>query len=92
MLQRKVLHKVPFLPSSLRPGGATYLFRLLQEDLVKLQWRGRWRSFRMLEIYVQELGAAQVWIRFDPKTRQGVLFLGDCFQAVLHACRPVGKP
>ena len=92
MLQRKVLHKVPFLPSSLRPGGATYLFRLLQEDLVKLQWRGRWRSFRMLEIYVQELGAAQVWIRFDPNTRQGVLFLGDCFQAVLHACRPVGKP
>ena len=90
MLQLEVLKKVLFLPSSLRPGGATYLFRLFQEDLVKLQWRGRWRSFRMLEIYVQELGAAQVWIRFDPSTRQGVLWLGSCFQAVLFACRPVG--
>ena len=46
----------------------------------------------MLEIYVQELGAAQVWIRFDPQTRRGVLFLGDCFLRVLHACRPVGPP
>lgn len=92
LLQKHVLHKVPFLPSSLRPGGATYLFRLFHEDLVKLQWRGRWRSFRLLEIYVQELGAAQVWIRFDSKTRQGVLFLGNCFLTVLHACRPVGLP
>ena len=92
LLQIHVLHKVLFLPSSLRPGGATYLFRLFNEDLVKLQWRGRWRSFKMLEIYVQELGAAQVWIRFDPQTRRGVLFLGDCFLRVLHACRPVGPP
>ncbi len=92
LLQRTVLGKVCFLPSSLRPGGATYLFRLFNEDLVRLQWRGRWRSFRMLEIYVQELGAAQVWMRFSLEVRQGVLFLGDCFSSVVFACRPVGSP
>ena len=37
LLQRSVLGKVCFLPSSLRPGGATYLFRLFNEDLVRLQ-------------------------------------------------------
>jgi len=75
------------LPSSLRPGGATYLFRLWEENLPRLQWRGRWRSFRMLEIYVQELGAAEVWIRFPLKVRSTVAFLGSVFLDVLQACR-----
>ena len=44
-LQREVTLATPFLPSSLRPGGATFLFRLWQENLPRLQWRGRWRSF-----------------------------------------------
>ncbi|CAE7247502.1 unnamed protein product [Symbiodinium sp. CCMP2592] len=56
LLQIEVLNTCTFLPSSLRPGGATYLFRQWDENLPRLQWRGRWRSFRMLEIYVQELG------------------------------------
>lgn len=86
-IQKAVLHRSIFLPSSLRPGGATYLFRLWDENLTRLQWRGRWRSFRMLEIYVQELGAAEIWIRFPPKIRSTVAFLGAVFLDVLHACR-----
>ncbi|CAE7269133.1 unnamed protein product, partial [Symbiodinium natans] len=58
-LQTEVLGAVTFLPSSLRPGGATFLFRYWDEDLTRLQWRGRWKSFRMLETYVQELGATE---------------------------------
>ena len=75
-IQRHLLQSKPFLPSSLRPGGATFLFRLWDENLPRLQWRGRWRSFRMLEIYVQELGAAEVWIRFPPKIRAKVFLFG----------------
>lgn len=41
---------------------------------------------------MQELGAAQVWMRFSLEVRQGVLFLGDCFSSVVFACRPVGSP
>ncbi|CAE7242894.1 unnamed protein product [Symbiodinium sp. CCMP2592] len=59
-LQSEVLEGTPFLPSSLRPGGATFLFRSWDENLTRLQWRGRWKSFRMLETYVQELGATEV--------------------------------
>lgn len=80
-----MLRKVVFLPSSLRPGGATYLFRLWSEDLVRVQWRGRWKSFRMLETYVQELGAAEIWTRFPLQTRNRVRVLGDLFLLLLQA-------
>lgn len=85
LLQRAVLDKPYFLPSSLRPGGATYLFRQWDESLVRLQWRGRWRSFRMLEIYVQELGAAEILIRFPPGVRNRLASLGICFCNLLSA-------
>ena len=86
-IQRHFLQSKPFLPSSLRPGGATYLFRLWDENLPRLQWRGRWRSFRVLEIYVQELGAAEVWIRFPPKIRAKVFLLGSLFSQLMDASR-----
>jgi hypothetical protein len=86
LLQFEVVERKVFLPSSLRPGGATYLFRLWDENLPRLQWRGRWRSFRMLEIYVQELGAAEILIRFPPGVRRKVGFLGGCFVEILSAC------
>lgn len=83
-LQEEVLHSCPFVPASLRPGGATFLFRLWDENLQRLQWRGRWRSFRMLEIYVQELGAAEVWVTFSSKVRVRVASLGSLFAALLQ--------
>ena len=45
--------------ASLRPGGATWMFERTQDPaLVRL--RGRWASARMLEIYIQEVGAVSL--------------------------------
>lgn len=87
LVQKEVLHDVVFLPSSLRPGGATFLFRSWGENLVRLQWRGRWRSYRMLEIYVQELGAAEIFVRFSCTVKARVSKLGNAFERVVFACR-----
>ena len=84
LLQTEVLQAQPFVPASLRPGGATFLFRLFHENLQRLQWRGRWRSYRMLEIYVQELGAAEVWVTFPPKVKAKVAVLGSSFFRLLQ--------
>lgn len=68
-------------------GGATFLFRKFNEDLTRVQWRGRWKSYKMLETYVQELGASEIWIRFPQKIRDRVKVLGDLFLRLLHvAC------
>ena len=83
-MQQEVLRSCPFVPASLRPGGATFLFRLWDENLQRLQWRGRWRSYRMLEIYVQELGAAEVWVTFSPQVRLRVASLGSLFASLLQ--------
>ena len=87
LLQQEVLGSTPFLPSSLRPGGATYLFRLWDENLPRLQWRGRWRLFRMLETHVQELGAAEVFVKFSPKIRRRGLSLNNSLLQALHVCQ-----
>jgi hypothetical protein len=84
-LQREVTLATPFLPSSLRPGGATFLFRLWQENLPRLQWRGRWRSFRMLETYVQELGVAEALARFSPTVLARISVLDSFFVSLLHS-------
>lgn len=86
LLQSAVLKSAYFLPSSLRPGGATYLFRLWDENLVRLQWRGRWRSFKMLEIYVQELGAAEIFLRFPRSVQLRLAGLGGVFSDFLISC------
>ena len=60
--------------SSLRPGGATWLYR--QTDNSELvRFRGRWASLRMLEIYIQEVGALSVIPRLPPPTRQRLVDL-----------------
>ena len=84
MLQRTVTLATPFLPSSLRPGGATFYFREWNENLPRLQWRGRWRSFRMLETYIQELGVAEALARFSPTVLARITVLDSFFTAVLH--------
>lgn len=88
-LQSEVLQQIIYVPACLRSGGATYLFRLWGENLQRLQWRGRWRSARMLEIYVREVGAAEIWVAFPHNVRTRVTFLGTAFSRFLHAagCR-----
>ena len=51
------------LPSSLRPGGASYFFGLWDENIPRLLWRGRWASHKMLVHYVQELTAATMLLK-----------------------------
>ena len=48
---------------SLRPGGATWLYRATDNSEL-VRFRGRWTSLRMLEIYIQEVGAASILPRF----------------------------
>jgi len=48
------------LPSSLRPGGASYFYRAWNEDVARLQWRGRWASALVLRHYIQEVAAVQL--------------------------------
>ena len=38
----------------------------------------------MLETYVQELGAAEIWTRFSLKIRTRVRVLGDLFRLLLE--------
>ena len=46
----------PLTLASLRPGGATWLIRATESaELVRR--RGRWASFRVIEIYLQEVAA-----------------------------------
>ena len=71
------------LPSSLRPGGATYYFELWDENLPRLQWRGRWASTKMLEHYVQELVGCQILNRVSASYRSKMDALAALYPAVL---------
>lgn len=53
---------------SLRPGGATWLYRAT-DCTETVRFRGRWASHLMLEIYIQEVGAASVLPRLSSAAR-----------------------
>ena len=69
---------------SLRPGGATWLYRLT-DDSEKVRFRGRWASQRMLEIYIQEIGAASLVPRLAAPTRQTLSALAGAAPGLLAA-------
>lgn len=72
-------------PSSLRPGGATFLFQRWEENLVKLQWRGRWMHTKTMLHYIQELGAINVMQRFSPAQRCKIYALAKlCEEALME--------
>ena len=50
----------PYTVGSLWTGGATHLFRLWNEDLPRLCWRGRWKDVNTVWHYVQELQATEI--------------------------------
>ena len=75
------------LPSSLRPGGATHFFRLWNEDLLRLQWRGRWLHFKTLAHYIQELGCINIMEELSTAARHKVHLLASlCESACKNAC------
>ena len=69
---------------SLRPGGATWLFRLT-DDSEKVRFRGRWTSHRMLEIYIQEIGASALVPSLPAPTRERVAALAKAAPGLLAA-------
>ena len=67
---------------SLRPGGATWLFRV-SDDSEKVRFRGRWTSNRMLEICIQEIGAASLVPSLSASTRATVSALAKAAPGLL---------
>ena len=74
------------MPSSLRPGGATFWFRQWQEDLPRLQWRGRWLHFKTLAHYIQEVGCINVLDQLNSAARARVHRLAALTEA---ACKEI---
>ncbi len=74
--------------SSFRPGGASFLFHEWDEDVRRLQWRGRWASTRMLEHYIQELQSYQLLTQLSADARCLVDQLSDLFDASLAEATP----
>ena len=74
------------VPSSLRLGGATFWFRTWQEDLPRLQWRGRWMHMKTLAHYIQEVGCINILEALSPCSRQKMFQLADLCES---ACEEV---
>ena len=69
--------------SSLRPGGATWLMMQTESgDLVMR--RGRWASYRMMSIYVQEVLAVTYLSLIPLRSKKRVLYLAGMFPSVLQ--------
>ena len=61
---------------SLRPGGATWLYRVT-DNTEMVRFRGRWASLRMLEVYIQEVGATSILPNLPGNVRACVRQLAD---------------
>lgn len=77
-------------PGSLRPGGATWLLQQYESGKL-VQRRGRWMNYRVMSIYIQEVGAFQYLAELEDKQRQKVLFLAQCFPEILQAVYQLQK-
>ena len=82
-LQTKVVAGVrPFDLGSLRPGGATWLLNQT-EDSTLVQRRGRWMSFRVMTIYLQEVAVASTLPKLSQDVRTKIQDLNSVFPHVL---------
>ena len=64
--------------ASFRPGGATHLLQLTESgDLV--QRRGRWASYRIMSIYIQEVASVSFLMRLTTERREAILAVAACF-------------
>jgi len=81
--------------ASCRPGGATWLLRATDNPEV-VRFRGRWASSRMLETYVQEVGAVSLLPALSNDVRERVRTLAAAAPALLaratHRLRNSGAP
>ena len=71
----------PMSLASFRPGGATHLMNLTESaELVRR--RGRWASFRIMEIYLQEVSASTYLNLVTKEARGNVLLAFDLFPVI----------
>jgi hypothetical protein len=73
----------PYTVGSLRTGGATHLFRLWDEDLPRLCWRGRWRDVNTVWHYVQELAATEIMQFFGEEAQRRIEGLAALLPALV---------
>ena len=72
----------PLSLASFRPGGATWLIGV-SESAELVRRRGRWASFRIMEIYLQEVGAATYLTDIDRSSYERVSAAMHVFVEVL---------
>eukprot|EP00959_Pyramimonas_sp_CCMP1952_P399836 8377632-Pyramimonas_sp.AAC.1 len=74
----------PFVPSSLRRGGATREY-LLSGDLSKVTVRGRWCPQRTAKTYIQDGAAILAEMRFQQSARSSLQTFSDTLIARVRA-------
>ena len=74
VLQRMDLSHTMLSPASIRPGGTTHLV-ILQVDLARVRFLGRWRGDVAFSCYIQEAMAQLVWLRLSEQQRSRVELL-----------------
>ena len=67
----------------MRQGGASHFFEAWDENIPKLQWRGRWAYTKTLEHYVQELMVHNMLMHIAPPQRVRIEGLADLFPTLL---------
>ncbi len=72
----------PFSLGSLRPGGATHLL-YLTEDSELTRRRGRWLSYRTMEIYLQEILVATAVEKLSEEVKKRVKAFAAGFPEVM---------
>ena len=83
-LQSKVVNGIrPYDLGSLKPGGATWLLNKT-EDSTLVQRRGRWMSYRVMTIYLQEIAVATALPKMTEEVRERISSLNSVFPHVLH--------
>ena len=76
----------PMTMASLRPGGATFLMNCCESaELVRR--RGRWASFRVMEIYLQEVAASTYLNQISGQAKANVLMGLRIFPILLAKVR-----
>ena len=73
----------PYDLSSLRPGGATHLLNTT-EDCTLVHRRGRWLSYKVMTIYLQEISVATAGQRLPEDVRTKIQSLNSIFPEVLQ--------
>jgi len=75
---------------SLRSGGATFIITMTENSEL-CRRRGRWASFKMMDIYIQETMALQYMRLIPVQTRDRILQVASSFSEVLLKAQALSK-